>query len=417
MLIIVSDFQETCDDERLEHPCDAFAEMQRSGELDGVEIRYIVAIADPTDDVARMSEYARCTGAELVRADSPDAGAKIAAAIAADLKRLTVPLDLRVRFTLDRSTDLPPVWGRPPLDGSVTVAGTNGGGSATIDAAVETFSLVGGAYTVTATVGGRTWTEEVVLEAEPGLVVDVAVPTARVALSVVGPEGEAVSDGAWTVTAKNGSAASRVGAAAGFELPPGSYRVEVRSSLGGTAFDLDLKAGDDIRRQLKLDAALQVSAKAMIRLAAEADSPSLFAERATAEPELVLTRAGGRAVRVGAQAGATGLDPGHYDAAIAWGGGEWPIAPLDVAAGKEVTVAVKVAPGAIEATYEGSEGEDIVWRIRSEGDGEEIQLRGARLSQSLPPGVYRIQAELDGHARDLTVTVGIGSLHRIVLTP
>ena len=259
VLIIVSDFQETCDDERLEHPCDAFAEMQRSGELDGVEIRYIVAIADPTDDVARMSEYAQCTGAELVRADSPDAGAKIAAAIAADLKRLTVPLDLRVRFTLDRSTDLPPVWGRPPLDGSVTVAGTNGGGSATIDAAVEAFSLVGGAYTVTATVGGRTWTEEVVLEAEPGLVVDVAVPTARVALSVVGPEGEAVSDGAWTVTAKNGSAASREGAAAGFELPPGSYRVEVRSSLGGTAFDLDLKSGDDIRRQLKLDAALQVS--------------------------------------------------------------------------------------------------------------------------------------------------------------
>ena len=152
---------------------------------------------------------------------------------------------------------------------------------------------MGGAYAVTATVGGRTWTEEVVLEAEPGRVVDVAVPTARVALSVVGPEGEAVSDGAWTVTAKNGGAASRVGAAAGFELPPGSYRVEVRSSLGGTAFDLDLKSGDDIRRQLKLDAALQVSAKAMIRLAAEAVSPSLFAGRATAEPELVLTgRAG-----------------------------------------------------------------------------------------------------------------------------
>ena len=131
----------------------------------------------------------------------------------------------------------------------------------------------------------------------------------------------------------------------------------------------------------------------------------------------MLTRAGGRAVRIGAQAGATGLDPGHYDAAIAWGGGEWPIAPLDVAAGKEVTVAVKVAPGAIEATYEGSEGEDIVWRIRSEDGGEEVQLRGARLSQSLPPGAYRVQAELDGDARERIVTVGIGTLQRIVLTP
>jgi hypothetical protein len=415
ILIVISDFQETCDggDEDID-PCTAFAELQRSGELDGIAIRYIVAVADATDDITRMSAFAQCTGAKLVRVDSAQAAADMAAAITLDLKRLSTRLDLRVAFKFDRDPDLPPLWGRPPLDGTISVEGALGSESARVDAPVELFSLIGGPYKVTTAVAGARSVTDVVL-GKAGLVLNVMIPVARVALSAVGPEGETVTDGVWMVTAANGAKASRQGASTAFNLPPGRYHFAVRSPLGGAEFDLDLWPGSDERRELRLDARFQqAAAKATVSLAAQALSPSLFADR-VAEPELLLTGAG-RTLRITAGSGAKTVEPGHYDAAIAWGGTQWPVAPLDLGGGAAAAVSVQIAPSTVEATFAGAPGGDVLWTITAP-TGEVVRLRGRRLSQSLPPGSYAIEAELDGETRRDRIEAGLGQALRIELTP
>jgi hypothetical protein len=414
ILIVVSDFEETCDGEIEVDPCEAFAELQRAGELDNVGIRFIVAIADQAQDIGRMSAFARCTGAKLVRVDSAEAAAQTAAAIAADLKRLSVPLDLRVRFKFDRDTDLPPPWGTPPLDGTIQVEGAAGGGSARIDGPIKQFSLTAGSYKITASVAGARWTADVLMR-ERGMIVDVEIPVAQLALSAIGPESEAVSDGTWTVTAAGGATVSRQGTSARFTLPPGRYHVRVRSRFGGSDFDLDLGPGGNVRRQIQLDAAFQPPpANSTISLSVRAEPPSSFAAGA-APPELLLT-AGGKTLRVTTGGSAKLVGPGHYDAAVAWNGARWPVAPLDIAGGAATAISVDIAPSVVEAVFAGAPGGEILWTI-SGAKGETVRLRGARLSQSLPPGAYTIEGVANGETRRAHIELGFGQALRIELPP
>jgi hypothetical protein len=130
----------------------------------------------------------------------------------------------------------------------------------------------------------------------------------------------------------------------------------------------------------------------------------------------LLLTTGGRTLKVTTGGSAKLVAPRHYDAAVAWNGAQWPMAPLDIAAGAATAISVDIAPSVIEAIFVGAPGGEVLWTISGPGGGV-ARLRGARLSQSLPPGAYTIEAEAGGETRRSRVDLGFGQARRIELPP
>lgn len=142
-----------------------------------------------------------------------------------------------------------------------------------------------------------------------------------------------------------------------------------------------------------------------VTLAAHATRPQLLADQVTQGPQLLLT-AGGRVVRVAAGLDPAQLGPGLYEAAIEWGGAQLPIAPL-VVAGEPLEVALQIEPSTVTLHFDGAPDEQVLWTIRR-SEGGTLRIRGPIVKQSLPPGDYAIEAELNGEIRRGTLKVAVG---------
>lgn len=414
-IIVISDFDETCDGDA-EQSCAAIAALRARGALIGISIRYVVALADLNTAIPGMSKYAECTGAKLLRVFSRKSAEDTALAIASDLKALSQMADLTVDFELDKATDIAPVWGSAPLEGTIDYAAPQGQGSVPITGSSVKIHLRSGAYRLTVTVAGVSRNAN--LRVVPGQknYVRMTIHAAHLSLSAVGPEGEAVtaSDLVWTLRAGTGGEIARESASPSFDLPPGDYRADVRSGIGGAQLDISVGAGETLQKTVRLDAALAAASEGRIIFTPIIKKPSLFADRAAGTPYLTLNARGGGAVRLAPQTVAVPVKAGTYDATVVWHGVNWPIAPIKLDKDATVNVSATFSPSTISATLPHQASKNTIWRVTSE-DGTEVSLRGSHLVQSLPPGAYSIEARLNDRSWQKSVVIKFGTLEEVVL--
>jgi hypothetical protein len=180
------------------------------------------------------------------------------------------------------------------------------------------------------------------------------------------------------------------------------------------AHDLKLAAPPGPMASLEAESAHPIDETAAgtpVSMLAALTSPRLLAEQVMLPPELVLTQ-GETTIRLASGASSASLQPGIYEAVIEWGGAQLPIAPLVV--GKEpVEIAFRIEPSTVTLRFDGVAAERVSWTIRR-SEGGTLRLRGPVVSESLPPGNYTIEAEIDGELRRHPLKVGVGEAHTIV---
>ena len=148
-----------------------------------------------------------------------------------------------------------------------------------------------------------------------------------------------------------------------------------------------------------------------VSLRADLTSPRLLAEEVALPPELVLSQ-GETAIRLASGVSSASLQPGIYEAVIEWGGAHLPIAPL-IVGNEPVEIAFRIEPSTVTLRFDGVVDERVLWTIRR-SEGGTLRLRGPVVSESLPPGNYTIEAEVDGELHRHPLKVGVGEALTIV---
>jgi hypothetical protein len=139
--------------------------------------------------------------------------------------------------------------------------------------------------------------------------------------------------------------------------------------------------------------------------------PRLLAEEVALPPELVLSQ-GETTIRLASGLSSASLQPGIYEAVIEWGGAELPIAPL-IVGNEPVAIAFRIEPSTVTLRFEGVAEDRVSWTIKR-SEGGTLRLRGPVVSESLPPGNYTIEAEVDGALHRHPLKVGVGEALTIV---
>lgn len=414
-VILVSDLEETCSEEQQTSPCEVFAQLKSDGQLFDIEVYYVVAVAGADDDVSGMRAFGQCTGADFVRVDTSDDAEALAEDIATALLRRSRRLDVTLRLAMEPAPDIPPAWGAVPLDGRIALSGPESK-SWVIDGEAKVLSLRSGRYLAQASIGG-TALSQMTVDVAGGLPNEVVfrVAAGRLVLSATGPEGESLGAETitWTVTAADGrQIPAKTGPNVVFDLPPGRYSVEAASSLGGYRGELALGIGTTQPQAVMLDAGLATAPKGLLLYRIREGVPSLFKDL-SGRAAVSLSDDAGRSVTLPADESRKQVEPGRYEVAVAWEGQRAVLAPLEIADLQPVTAEFDIPPSIIEATA-GVPGKQVIWRLRRTGGGQ-IELAGAKLHQTVPPGTYEIVARDGQREQSVTRTLGIGQFVQVTL--
>jgi hypothetical protein len=148
-----------------------------------------------------------------------------------------------------------------------------------------------------------------------------------------------------------------------------------------------------------------------VTMRADLTWPRLLAEEVALPPELVLSQ-GETTIRLASGLSSASLQPGIYEAVIEWGGAELPIAPL-IVGNEPVDIAFRIEPSTVTLRFEGVAEDRVSWTIKR-SEGGTLRLRGPVVSESLPPGNYTIEAEVDGEFHRQPLKVGVGEALTIV---
>jgi hypothetical protein len=149
-----------------------------------------------------------------------------------------------------------------------------------------------------------------------------------------------------------------------------------------------------------------------LTMIAHVTPPRLLAEQVTLQPHLLLTE-GETTIRLVTGVDSPPLKAGFYEAVIEWGGAHLPIAPL-IVGNEPVEVAFRIEPSTVTLRFEGVADERVFWTL-SRSEGGTLRVRGPIVSESVPPGDYVIEAEVDGELRRHPLRIGIGEAHTVVV--
>lgn len=402
-IILISDFDETCDPD----PCARMDQLRTAGALPGIAIMAVVATVGRSDTVPEMERFAECNGAKLLRVSSLPEAETLARYLADELR------DATTGGTLLIEAGVAPPLGLPVDERLIELSLLQGSRLIERSAGARaTFRLRPGAYQLLATIHGFELEKLVEIAAGETQRLKVDLAAAELRLEVRGVEGERLPDDldlSWTITElATDRRIERAGPSVAVRLSPGHYRASVESSRGDARIDVMLAPDQQAFHTLRLQAAPEPPSGELTAVLLDVDvsAPTLYTHR-WIQPRLVLRTTSGKVRQLPLENGTVELPLGKVSASINWGGGEMPISLIDLASGETTQLQVRFDPPVLRL-HPVPAGQAI-WTVR-DAAGQEIELDGAELHQSLPPGAYTVRVRRAGATAEVEVRLAPGAV-------